>query len=58
MWSTDGAVFDRASKRSMTGRTDGREVEGERRRGVDSEISGVCISHLEGVIFFERRAVT
>lgn len=51
MWSAVGVVFDCASKRSMTGRMHGRNVVGERRRGVNSEISEVCIAHLEGCFF-------
>jgi hypothetical protein len=58
MWSAVGVVFDCASKRSMTGRMHGRDIDGERRRGVDSEISGVSIAHLEGVIFEVEGGVT
>ena len=54
MWSAVGVVFDRASKRSITGRMPGREVDGERRRGVDSEILRASIPPLEGVLSFFR----
>ena len=53
MWSAVGVVFDCASKRSITGRMRGRGIDGERRRGIDSEITGASIVHLEGLIFFE-----
>ena len=50
MWSAVGVVFDCASKRSMTERMQGRDIDGERRRGIDSEIPGVSIAHLEGTV--------
>jgi hypothetical protein len=58
MWSAVGVVFDCASKRSMTKRMHGRDIDGERRRGDDSEISRVSIAHLEGVIFEVEGGVT
>ena len=58
MWSSVGVVFDCASKRSMTGRMQGRGTNGERRRGVDSNISGVSIAHLEGAKVEDEGAVT
>jgi len=50
MWSAVGVVFDCASKRSMTERMHGRDIDGERRREVDSEIPGVSIAHLGGMV--------
>ena len=58
MWSAVGVVFDCASKRSMTERMHGTDIDDKRRRGVDSEISGASIAHLEGAIFEVERAVT